>query len=79
MYSLKNVLLQKPDAIKGVVLIILAALVAGGQINLDGEAVAMWGLGIERLLSLFYVQPLSVNKAGLADLVADPEVKPLDG
>jgi hypothetical protein len=68
MYSLTNILKKSPLAVKGAVMTVLAALVATGVIDISAEAVAVWGLAIERLLDLLYTAPLIVSRAGLTEL-----------
>lgn len=77
MYSVKNLLVQSPEELKGGILIILAALVATHVIDVSPEATALWGLVIERVLSWFYVKPLTVNKARMQDL-ADETLKNIE-
>lgn len=68
MYSVRNIFTQEPETVKGAALTVLAALVLVNAINLSGEATAGFGLMIERVLSLFYVRPLTASKAALNDL-----------
>lgn len=70
MYSLRNIFLQEPNAVRTAVVAILAALVVTEVIDISTEAVAAWGIVIEVVLTLFYVRPLSVSKEGLRQLKA---------
>lgn len=72
MYSFRNIFIQDPETVKGVVLVIAAALVGSEVITLTGQEAALWGIALERLLGLFYVRPLSMSKDAfnqLADVV----------
>jgi hypothetical protein len=67
MYNPMNILKQSPETIKTTILLILAALVIQGTINISGEQTAAWGLALERFLEMLYVAP--TQKANLkADL-----------
>ncbi len=77
MYSLKNVLLQKPDQVKRTVLSILGLLVLAGAITISADTAVAWAIAIENVLGMLYVSPLTVSKAGIQALVDDPNVKPL--
>jgi len=77
MYSLKNIFLQEPESVKGLVMTLLGLAVLTGMVHASGEVIAGIGLAVERLLGFFYVRPLTASKAGINALVADPEVKPL--
>jgi hypothetical protein len=68
MYSLKNLLLKEPNAVKSAALAVLAALVVTGTIDLSGEATAAWGIAVELVLTLFYVRPATVTKRALEEL-----------
>lgn len=63
MYSPLNILKQSPETIKTFVLLVLAALVIQGTINITGEQAAAWGLALERGLEMLYVAP--TQKANL--------------
>lgn len=65
MYGIKNVLTHEPVAVKAALVAVLGALVITGVINLDGEAVAAWGIAVELVLGLFYVRQTSASKAAL--------------
>lgn len=62
---------------KNAFVLILGVLVMTGVVTLDGKTVAGIGVAIESVLALLYVRPLTVSKAGINALIADPEVKPL--
>lgn len=65
MYSIKQLFMQEPNTVRSAVMAIIGALVITGVINLSVEALAEWGVAFELTITLFYVRPLSVSKAGL--------------
>lgn len=67
-YDPREVLKKEPVAVAGAVKVILAALVLGGVITIGNDALAAAVIAIETVLSLFYVRPASVSRAGLEEL-----------
>lgn len=65
MYSLKNVLTQSPEKVKSTFLSLgaVGVLIATARgFVVDGAFVASAGIGLERLLDLFYVAPTRTNQ-----------------
>lgn len=65
MYNIRNVFKQEPNAIREVVLSILAVPILLEWWEIGAEAVAGVGLAISLLLGLFYVRPLSASVVAL--------------
>lgn len=68
MYSIRNILVQEPNAVRGAVLAVLAVLVMTQVVTVSAEAVAGIGLAVEVVLNLFYVKPLSVSRDAMNKL-----------
>lgn len=68
MYDPREVLKKEPVSVAGAIKVVLAALVLGGAITIGSDALAAWVIAIETVLSLFYVRPASVSRAGLQEL-----------
>lgn len=68
MYSIRNILVQEPNAVRGGVLAVLAVLVMTQVVTVSAEAVAGIGLAVEVVLNLFYVKPLSVSRDAMSKL-----------
>lgn len=65
MYSIRNLLVQQPAKVKAAILAILVAAKTSGLIHLSGDEVAQWGLALEIVLGLLYVDTLTASTDAL--------------